>query len=82
MNFPIVTLVFNGNITVDGLFAGILTVNKDPLHTDALIFVIFGLGSTFTVNVNGLPTHVPAAPDVGVMLYKTACWVLLRLVNV
>ena len=68
-----VYVVFTGNITVGGLLAGMLTVNNEPLHTEAVIFTIFGLGSTLTANVNGLPTHDPAAPDVGVMVYKTDC---------
>ena len=75
-------VVFAGNITVDGLLAGMLTVNKDPLHTEAVIFVIFGLGSTFTVKLNGLPAHDPAAPEVGVIVYTTACWLLLEFVSV
>ena len=75
-------VVFAGNITVGGLLAGMLTVNNDPLHTEVIISVIFGLGSTLTVKVNGFPAHDPAAPEVGVIVYTTACWLLLEFVSV
>ena len=41
-----------------------------------------GIGFTVMVTVNVLPTQAPAAPEVGVTVYKTSCGVNTELVNV
>jgi len=46
-------------------FTGV-TVNDVPLHIVAVCAGMTGFGLTVTVTVNGEPTQVPAAPEVGV----------------
>ena len=46
-------------------FKGV-TVNSSPLHICSDIASISGLGFTVTVISNGIPTHEPAALEVGV----------------
>jgi hypothetical protein len=48
-------------------------VNPEPLHALVVCDCIDGRGFTVTVIVNGAPTHVPCAPDVGVTVYTTVC---------
>jgi predicted regulator of Ras-like GTPase activity (Roadblock/LC7/MglB family) len=42
------------------------TKNADSLQVAVVCAGIAGLGSTVTVTVNGLPTQLPVAPEVGV----------------
>jgi hypothetical protein len=53
-----------GTIVPGGAFAGV-TVNKLPLHTEAVVLEITGLGFTVTVIVKLAPGQAGAA-DVGV----------------
>jgi hypothetical protein len=60
-NVPVGTIV----LAVGTPLAGV-TVNAVPLHIVAVCAVMTGFGFTVTVTVKAVPTHAPAAPDVGV----------------
>ena len=48
-----------------------------PLQTSAVWFVIVGLGSTWTVIVNGDPAQPPAMPLTDATVYTIVCCVLV-----
>ena len=72
-------VVPNGTISVP--LVGV-TEKLLPLHAVAVVFAIAALGLTVTVTVKVEPTQLPAAPLVGVTVYKTVCAVLVKLVSV
>lgn len=58
------------------------TLNVLPLQIVSVCADITGLVFKVTVNVKLGPTHVPTAPDFGVIVYNTVWFVLLLFVNV
>jgi hypothetical protein len=58
------------------------TLNAFPLQMVAVCAAIAGTGFTLTMMVNGLPTHAPAAPEVGVTVYVAVCTVLVGFTSV
>ena len=57
-------------------------LNVESLHSVWVILEITGLGLTVTVTANVLPTQLPAAPDIGVIVYVAVCAVFVAFINV
>lgn len=59
-----------------------VTENEVPLHICWFWGGITAIGVTATVTVKGLPTQVPAAPDVGVTVYVALAELFVEFVKV